>query len=287
MINVIAPPGCYGTYIARCLHHYSSIEDNYLLDFDQYGSSHAFRKISSKFTKTSLMHWSNSESISAIDGKNTIVITSDSRHWLDYFDNQFYKQSQGNLIEYLTATIGADDIQDKIEKEWGHTDKFDHDTPRWLIREYCSFWQFNTWTEGYNNDLYLSIPHDFTFCCQDLWNVDIFALLNNICKKLSLKIHAPSEIIYQNHQNFLNCQHYHNIQTRCEQFAADTINLVYSESPCVSIFDEAHVQYVLRNKGYEIRCHDLNKFPTTSIRLADLIYETSNHHNPRRSQYQN
>lgn len=279
MINIVAPPGCYGTYVARCLHHYTSRNDNILLDFDVYGSSHEFRKLSSDIKKTSLMHWQNPESRQSLDHSNTIVITGDADHFLDYYDNQFYKQEQGRLVEYLTNVAGADIIQERLKQGWGYTENFDDTTPRWLIREYCSFWQTNSWEHGYNNERYLECPNAYNFCCEDLWNTDIWDLVNKISNALEQKIYAPKELVHKNHQTFLECQKYHDIQLRCEQFVMNTINSVHEESPCMSLFDEAHVQHTLRTQGYEIRCHDLNQFPTTSSHLAELIYETSNHSN--------
>lgn len=278
MINVIAPPGCYGTYIARCLHHYTSMSNDYCLDFDQNGSSHAFRKIDSNIKKTSLLHW---DSVQEIDGNTTIIITGDVDHYLDYYDNQFYKQSQGDLIEYLVITLGLDTIQQRLAQGWGYTDCFDIRVPSWIIREYCSFWITDSWAHGYNNRRYLSAPHTYSFCCEELWSTDIWSLMTRLAAILGQKMHAPEQIVRTNHAAFLNCQYHHGIQLRCEQFVYDTIHKVNSQSPCVSIFDEAYVQYALRKQGYEIQCYNLDQFPTSSNQLAKIIYETSNNHNQR------
>lgn len=279
MINVIAPPGCYGTYIARCLHHYTSQDDKYCLDFDTNGSSHAFREIKSNTRKTSLTHWQHPRSATP-DGANTIIITGEAHHYLDYFDNQFYKNSHGDLIEYLTSVFGLEKIQQHLKEGWNYNELFDIRTPQWILREYCSYSITNTWLQGYNNEKYLAIPHVYSFCCEDLWTVNMWQLINTLTTALSQKIHAPETIVQQNHQTFLMCQQYHGMQLRCEQFATDTINGVDSKSPCVSIFDEAYVQHILRKQGYEIHCDNLDQFPTSSNQLAKIIYETSNHSNP-------
>ena len=72
----------------------------------------------------------------------------------------------------------------------------------------------------------------------------------------------------------MNCQKYHNMQIRCEQFVDDTINQINSVSPCASLFDEAYVQYQLRNRVYEIRCDNLDIFPGTSLELNKYIFKT-------------
>lgn len=280
MINIIAPPGCYGTYIARCIHHYTSIEGDYQLDFDSHGSSHAFRKLSSNIKKTSLIHWQTDDAgAEKINGNDTIIVTTDTDHYLDYYDNQFYKQANGNLVEYLIAVAGIDAIQERLKEGWQYTDIFDNNIPRWILREYCSFWQTDSWTHGYNNDRYLALPHVYHFSCQTMWHSDMWQLLNIIAQQVNREIHAPEEIVRSNHQAFLNCQQYHGIQLRCEQFVKDTINSIHTTSPCISVFDEAYVQHILRTQGYEIQCYNLNQFPNTSTQLAEIIYETSNHSN--------
>jgi hypothetical protein len=35
---------------------------------------------------------------------------------------------------------------------------------------------------------------------------------------------------------------------------------------------ESYVQWQLRNLGYEIQCHELDKFPTNSVHLKELLY---------------
>lgn len=36
---------------------------------------------------------------------------------------------------------------------------------------------------------------------------------------------------------------------------------------------EAWIQWQLRNLGYEIQCHGLDKFPTNSVHLHELLYQ--------------
>lgn len=41
----------------------------------------------------------------------------------------------------------------------------------------------------------------------------------------------------------------------------------------LTLVDEAMIQYQLRNKGFELKCYNLNKWPETTTELRDLIYE--------------
>lgn len=277
MINIIAAPGCYGTYVARCLHHYTTKDSDYQFNFDQAGSSHAFRAVSADIKTAKLMHWSG-EDYSHINKEITIIITADHNHQLDYFDNQYYKQSLGDLAEYLTQTLGIDKIQEQLKNGWGYTESFDHNTPRWIIREYLSFCLVSAWQAGYDNTKYLSVPHVHDFCCEDLWNTSIWDLVNTLARVLNKQVYAPPHIVNQNHYNFLQCQQYHNMQHRCNQFVEDTLKSGDTVSPCVSIFDEAYVQHLLRGRGYEISCDGLDTFPNSGAALLKITYETSKNH---------
>lgn len=279
MINIIAPPGCYGTYIARCLHHYTTVDDSYILDFDQHGSSHAFREINSDVQKTRIIHWQD-QSIASINKTTTVVITGDQNHNLDYYDNQFYKNAQGNLVDYLLDNAGAESIGQRLKQGWAYDADINCKIPRWILREYCSFWMTSAWEHGYSTDKYMSLPHVYNFCCEELWSTDMWHLVNNLAEVLNQKMYAPERLVQKNHQAFLKCQQYHDMQLRCQQFVYDTINVVDSCSPCISVFDEAYVQHLLRQQQYEIQCQNLDQFPATSTQLTKIIYETSNHSNP-------
>jgi hypothetical protein len=248
------------------------------LDFDQSGSSHSFRKINDSVKKTAMFHCLSTNNLE-LDAKSTVVITGDNRHYLDYYNNQLYKQSKGNLTDYLIGLIGLEKIQLQLKQGWGYQGSFDANTPRWIIREHCSFWISDALVQAFSNSVYLSTPHVYSFCCQDLWTADMWQLINNLATVLSQKIHAPKLTVQHNHQMFLGCQQYHDIQIQCEQFVLDTINMVESNSPCTSMLDEAYVQHTLRKQGYEIRCQDLDHFPRSSNQLAKIIYETSNNSN--------
>lgn len=275
MINIIAAPGCYGTYVARCLHHYTTKDSDYQFNFDQAGSSHAFRAVSADIKKTSLMHWPG-EDYSHINKEITIIITADHNHQLDYFDNQYYKQSLGDLAGYLTQTLGIDKIQEQLKNGWGYTESVGHQTPKWIIREHLSFWLTSVWQDSYDNKKYLSIPHVYNFCCEDLWNTSMWDLVNIISNVLNKQVYAPAHIVNENHSNFLKCQRYHTMQQRCNQFVEDTLNLIDTVSPCISIFDEAYVQHLLRSRGYEIFCDGLETFPNSSNELLNILYEPEN-----------
>lgn len=44
-VKILYPVGCYGNYLARCIYYYTTLGPitQVLFDFDDSGSSHAFR----------------------------------------------------------------------------------------------------------------------------------------------------------------------------------------------------------------------------------------------------
>jgi hypothetical protein len=45
----------------------------------------------------------------------------------------------------------------------------------------------------------------------------------------------------------------------------------------LSTVDEAWIQYTLRNMGVEIKCDNLNDFPTSVFGLKKISYNTTTH----------
>ena len=40
-----------------------------------------------------------------------------------------------------------------------------------------------------------------------------------------------------------------------------------------SLMDQVEIQRRLRDRGYEIKCYELNEWPKTTTQLRELIYE--------------
>jgi hypothetical protein len=106
---------------------------------------------------------------------------------------------------------------------------------------------------------------------QDIF-LNFVRTLHIICQILNLKIDIIESEIEKNHMRFLNLQKYHNSQIKCQQWADDIINGVDSCTPCQTIFDEAYVQYLLRDSGFALQCDGLNNFPGTSLAMKELVY---------------
>lgn len=255
-IHVTWPPGCYGSYIMQSIYAYSNLSSGYKFIIDQTGSSHTFRSSEAKKKYFVFNH--------SMSDNADIIISSAAGHELDYFVNQFIKEELSNVPAYLTALFP--DFKFQISEQWCNMED-------WAIREWISFWLPDCFAAAYTNNINADLTTDQLFDT----NEDIFPeLIIGLIKKLGLSVNADIDIIKTNHVNWQKKQQCHNLQKRCDKWISEILNTQEdTESPCVTVIDEAYVQNRLRSHGYGIRCFGLNTFPKTSNELRQLLYKES------------
>jgi len=272
MIKVYFPPGCYGTYVTRCIYNYTNLRNEPFVEFTfgDTGDSH--------------QHWNNKNAVLDIQqghietlclNKDDLVISivPCAAHRLDYYNNQFYKQQHGQLIDYILKHISQQDADHKLATQWNYNGKFDRTVPRWIIREWCSFWINDVLETAYDKKRYQALDSVAQFTTQDIFENYTELLIENI-SKLGLTITVNLDIICKQHEKFLSVQKFHNSQTQCEQCVNDLLIGNNNQITPYSIFDEAYIQHLLRCNGLEIQCNGLDIFPTTTQQLKNLTYET-------------
>jgi hypothetical protein len=268
MIFVLFPQGCYGSYVARCLYYYTDLNPEPVIEFvfDQHGSSHSIRQDAMLQTKINVVH--------RLPKKLPQVVTvlPLANHCLDYFNNQFAKDANFNLKKYMDFVITQSDILVKL-KNWG----VDYDTiesaPRWVLREFFSFWLADSFASICNNKLYLSHT-EISLNTNDIFQ-DFYNTILRVSHALGLTVTADKIKIDSNHAAFLKSQEFHNSQLNCINWVNTIVSAenLECQSPCQTIFDEAYVQHLLRAAGYELKCHGLDVFPATSAEMQSLIYK--------------
>ena len=273
MIKIVFPPGCYGTYLARCIYTYTNLrqEEFIPLDFDEHGGNHAYRD--KNIGAHQFIKIGHLDTID-LDSEDTVIaLLPDNDHNLDYYNNQFFKQYKGQLISYIKDQLSEKQISEKFKNQWGLNDDLTDLTPRWVLREWCSFWLVECWRNSYSVENYSTISNSTQVnTTQMVENFDtvFYKLINDL--KLTLTVDPA--IINQTHANFFVKQKFHNSQLRCQQW----INKVFdsaesSEINIDTIFDEAYLQYLLRVQGFEIECDGLNQFPFQPSELKKIIYQ--------------
>ena len=278
MIKVFFPPGCYGTYVTQCLYNYTNLRKGSLEDFkfDSGGSSHNHR---TNRHARSVIQQGHKDDLSIVESDSVVIVYPCTHHKLDYYNNQFFKQSKGQLVEYVLSQITQDEADHKLRTQWNYSGKFDETVPRWILREWCSFWISNVLDKAYDSTTYSVLPYTATLCTVDIFE-NYIETLTRIVMSLKLELVVDTETIQKQHQEFLRLQKYHNSQQRCTNYAHDLINNNHSDMIVNSIFDEAYIQHLLRQHNYELQCEDLDIFPKNTQHLKQLIYEISNHSNP-------
>lgn len=274
MIKVLFPPGCYGTYMTRCIYNYTNlrVEDFKDFSFSADGSSHQHRQHAIAKTVINQGHLGY---IKINENDRIVKILPLTGHRLDYYNNQFFKQQQGQLIRYITTQLSPQSIKNKLEMFWNYSGNLDDQTPRWILREWCSLWINDVLTSSYDATGYDTLESEVQLSTQDIFE-NFLNIFNEVVSRLNLDITVPVETITEKHKQFLSLQKYHNSQNKCDQYVNDILLGNEKQMLLLSIFDEAYIQHSLRAHGLEIRCDGLNVFPTTTQDLKSLTYENSN-----------
>jgi len=277
MIKVFFPEGCYGTYVSRCIYHYTNLRIGPFEDFifGHAGNSHQHRQ---DYQSKLAIDQGHTNTLSYVDTDQLVVIVPNEHNRLDYYNNQFLKHHNGELIEWVLSHVLEDEIDHKFFSQWNYSGKFDKTTPRWIVREWCSFWLNDHLKNRYDKTKYCELKSVVQLSTQDIFE-NWTETLTHTVSTLGLTFTVDTDTIQKQHTKFLMLQHTHNSQQKCHQYVNDT--LVGNNTPMIinTIFDEAYIQYLLRQHNFEIQCNGLDIFPDTTQQLKNLTYEAMHHTN--------
>lgn len=277
MITVLFPPGCYGTYFARCVYNYTELRQGPFVPFifSSTGNSHLHRH---NIEAAQLVRTAHPIGYVPQSG-SVITILPDINHRLDYYNNQFFKEQNGNLIEYVKSQFTQTEYEAVLTNHWDYTGPLDN-APRWIIREWCSYWLQSVLDQSYNCNLYTHTSFDYQLNVLDIFN-DFETVLTASAAAMKLTINVDWNTIDQQHKKFLSVQTYHNSQIRCHQIVDNILSQQDSKIVTQSLFDEAYIQYLLRQRRFELCCNNLNIFPSTTQHIRTLLNETGNNNHTR------
>lgn len=271
MIKVFFAPGCYGNFFTKCLFNLTTLSNEPSSEFlfDHFGSSHDRRSnLKSKAVidcgHVGFLNYENSDRL--------VVMLPNNDNQLDYLDNQYYKERKTQLIGYLQDMFQPSEIEKKLKENWNYQNGLNENTPSWILREWASFWIQDFLDDLYNIKEYQSLPSVYQFDVAELFN-DLYTTLSSAAAALNISVTADPNQIRLIQQRFVDAQTNHKIQSKCIDWANAIVNGDNKPSPCSTIFNEAYVQHLLRNKGYEVQCNDLNFFPVQSQEIKKIIYQ--------------
>lgn len=287
-VAIVFSGGSYGTYLEWCLTTLTS-DANPTVPFTEIGNSHNFKghhlqNIDGwrRYVRSPAEHQfvrlhpktKNTDSIAAHineiskDTRKIIYLQPDQQTVLLVVNNFFYKIWDSWIDHSFNTAIDAN----KIYSNWPVSrDVPVTEIPRWIMREFLSFYLMPAWfdqTEFHSDG---HIPAALTIAVSDL----LFKFpetLSVIKNAFSLEYQQPVSVIEPIHQTNLQLQKYL-LQDKICNSIIDSVRTNTTVSwPNLTLPSEAWVQWKLRNCGLEIRCDGLDIFPTSSVQLRELLY---------------
>jgi hypothetical protein len=149
------------------------------------------------------------------------------------------------------------------------------DLPLWIQREHMSFNLFDAWrdqVEWYFPDQWQH-PRAMIVTTKDLFD-DFENVLFKIQDFWGQRYKKKVVHMLSAHQTMMRLQSHLGNDQRCEDIVSSVIDtrLPNIEFGHLDIVSQAWIQRELRNRGFGLKCNDLNEFPTSSTDLARLIY---------------
>ena len=300
-IAIVYGGGCYGTFINWCLQYFSDLNFDINLPITNTGSAHNLPDnmicVESQFPFSSLpeylskpndhlnivrMHWSGllgwkdryTESVTdrinllekSFDKIIFLVPTEKTLLWIA--DNKFSKIThRKNLTEHF---ILDPEVRQNL-KNWPVED-LDNIEP-WILREWLSFYYYNS----FKSECGINAVTEFersgkVITCEDLrdhFKETIKQCINYIGKEL-----VREEELDSVYDSWIKKQYFINSIDLVENIVDSVIKDKDLNWNDLTFTQEVWIQMMLREQGYEIKCHGLNDFPTNSKQLRELIYAT-------------
>lgn len=281
--------GLYGTYLEWCL---TSLTSDGPLEppFTAVGNSHRFKGNHLHNISGWKKYLSSNEyySIARIHPKVSKKESLDQN--LDYVCNtaraliHLYPSPDSILLclnNYTTKTapnwwkmqFEFDIDPSKVHQHWP-TNNCDIDqVPRWIRREFLSFYLMPAWfdqIEWYHPARW-SHPNACIVTADELL-FDFELAMIKIQQHCDLEFVRPVADLLPYHKQNLNLQANIGQDQLCKKIIDCVLCEIEFEWNTLPLASEAWVQWQLRNLGQQIYCHELDTFPTNSLQLKEILY---------------
>ena len=284
--------GTYGTYLEWCLTCLTRADQQLSSPFTESGSSHKFKarpevddvfkflnvNQSEKFIrfhpKTQQQH-SISDRLDQTCAivQHMIYIYPDRDSVLLIINNYFTKIWNNWWSDEFLITSATD--AKKLYQNWPVVPGTAiQDIPVWIQREFLSLYFMPAWydqVEWYHPDRWYN-PKCCTITVRDLLN-NFEETLLKIKVFCDLEYVRPIQDLLPFHEQNLKNQKYLHHDALCANIISAVTNNQNLSWESLSLPSEAWIQWQLRNLGYEIQCHELDKFPTNIVHLHELLYQ--------------
>jgi hypothetical protein len=289
-VAIVYNGGSYGTYLEWCLTSLTT-PGELISPFTSVGNSHAFKgnylrgfqgwqqyltnKQKHLFVR---LHPKTFKDEDLSSNLNHICNTADSMIYI-YPDadsvllcvNNYFTKIWHNWWEYQ---INQSLDSNLVYQNWPVDPEVKVDQlPQWIRREFLSFYLMPAWFDQieWNHLDHWAHPKACSITVKDLL-FDFELTLQKIQQHCGTPFVRPISDLMPYHLHNLKLQSGLGQDRLCQ----DIINAVMSEKyldwNTLPFTSEVWIQWELRNRGFEIRCHNLDIFPTNSIQLRELLY---------------
>lgn len=294
-VPIIFNGGAYGTYLEWCLTNLC-LTDDLIIPFTQTGSSHNFDgnhlmdiqgwreylregrpekfiRLHPKIFRDDLISSCLDEILQSVDKIIFLYPDADSvvlnlNNWVFKILTNPWTSIWKNPSKYCV------DLE-KLYNSWPITSgtPIENIDP-WIQREFLSFYLMPAWqsqVEWYFPNQWQSSQCRYVFIKDLLHNFE--NTLTDLVDFLQLDIVRPIATLLPYHEENIKLQKYINQDTICNQIIDAILTDKSTAWDPLPLPSESYVQWRLRELGYEIRCHGLDIFPTTSVQLKELLYK--------------
>jgi hypothetical protein len=282
--------GTYGTYLEWCLTMLCS-KTSIVAPFTETGSSHKFKgnhllnmdgwqrycesgnefdfvRFHPKTTASENVSTNLDSVMSLVD--RAIYIYPDAGSMLLTINNAYEKVWSNWWQHQFNGSIDPA----KIYNNWPVSpDVPVSQLPTWIQREFLSLYLVPAWKDQvnwYHLDSWSNLN-----CCTVLVNdllQNFESTLESIGKFCNLDFQTPPSELAPYHSQNLKLQKFYGQDQICQKIIQSVLTNQPMQWDVLPLPSEAWIQWELRNRGYEIRCHGLDIMPTNSVQLKELLY---------------
>jgi hypothetical protein len=293
-IPIVFNGGAYGTYLEWVLTTLTT-DVPIIAPFTHNGNSHLFKgrhlqdikgwnsyvssnqpsqfvRLHPKITKEESISCNLEQILSTVD--RVLYIYPDRDSVLLTVNNYYHKVRSNWWADRLTDQQLADNLYSSWPLD--PTTPIDK-IPIWILREILSFNLMPSWydqIEWYHPDKW-SHPNCLIITVSDLLHRFDLTLENikNFCNLSFLK---DTKKLFEYHEQMLKLQKNLQQDQLCQKIVQSVVNddqFVWKEEE-LPLPSQGWIQWQLRNLKFEMRCQDLDIFPTDSVQLKKLLYHS-------------
>jgi hypothetical protein len=287
MIHILFVPGSFGSALEWGVRTYSqqyeSLLNAVILDD---GSWHSFKKMCHVIKKQDLLKLDRATDPSTISTVCYPQPDCDSKYIFDYINEKFSNDKvvivtipnmqsaelvllmrYDKIIKGLYMGLDAFGNDANTMKQWNKNYTNWQDMKRWEYREWFSAC-CSSWMQEWLDSQQLVNPSWLTVSVSDVLD-DFLGTVKKIIAWTNLEYrHIETPLLakwldkQQKNVNLLNL---------INEIVHNTVNKINFSWPPLHIVAEALVQKKLQEQGYQIRCYELDEFPTDSLSLNALL----------------